>query len=161
MAHAFRHERNSTIDLVFVDTNVLVYARDASVPSKQRRAAEWMTELWRSRRGRISQQVLQEFYVTVTRKLRPGLPVAAARDDIRALTQWNPVVTDTAILEHAWTIEEKAGLTFWDALIVAAASSAGASTLLTEDLQDGAEIEGVFVLNPFRTAPQADRIHDR
>ena len=120
-----------------------------------------MGELWRSRRGRISQQVLQEYYVTVTRKLRPGLPVAAARDDVRALTQWNPVLTDTALLERAWIIEEKAGLAFWDALIVAAASAAEASTLLTEDLQDGAEIEGVLVVNPFRTAPEADRIQDR
>ena len=120
-----------------------------------------MSELWRSRRGRISQQVLQEYYVTVTRKLRPGLPVASARDDVRALTEWTPVVTDAALLERAWLIEEKAGLAFWDAMIVAAASAAGASTLLTEDLQDGAEIDGVLVVNPFRIAPHAERIHDR
>ena len=120
-----------------------------------------MRELWRSRSGRVSHQVLQEYYVTVTRKLRPGLPAAAARDDIRALMQWKPVVTDAALIEHAWTIEEKSDLAFWDALIVAAASVSGASTLLTEDLQDGARIDGVLVVNPFHQAPPSEQIHDR
>ena len=152
--------RSCTIANVFVDTNVLVYARDSSDPVKQARAAEWMGELWRSRTGRISHQVLQEYYVTVTRKLRPGLPVATAREDVRALLEWKPVITDGALLERAWTIEEKAGLTFWDALIVAAAAASGASSLLTEDLQDGALVGDVLVVNPFRSAP-SERIHDR
>jgi predicted nucleic acid-binding protein len=119
-----------------------------------------MSRLWQSRSGRVSQQVLQEYYVTVTRKLRPGLPPATARDDVRALAHWNPVVTDMPLIEHAWTIEEKIGLSFWDALIVAAASFSGASTLLTEDLQEGADIGGVLIVNPFRTSPEAT-IHDR
>jgi predicted nucleic acid-binding protein len=138
-----------------------VYARDLSDPAKQKSAAEWMAELWRSRTGRISHQVLQEYYVTVTRKLRPGLPVAAAREDIRALTQWKPVVTDAGLIERAWTIEERFRLAFWDALIVAAASASGASTLLTEDLQEGADLGGVLVVNPFRRGPRGERVHDR
>lgn len=154
-------ERSFTIAPVFVDTNVLVYARDASDPEKQRSAAQWMTELWRSREGRISHQVLQEYYVIVTRKLRPGLPVAMARDDVRALTQWKPVVTDAALIERAWVIEGKSGLAFWDALIVAAASASSASTLLTEDLQEGATIDGVLIVNPFRNAGPEAQIHDR
>ena len=156
-----RSERSFTIANVFVDTNVLVYARDSSDPVKQKRAAEWMRELWRSRNGRISHQVLQEYYVTVTRKLRPGLPTAAAREDIRALMEWKPVVTDAALIERAWTIEEKSDITFWDALIVAAAAVSGSSTLLTEDLQDGAHLDGVLVVNPFRSAPAEQQIQDK
>jgi predicted nucleic acid-binding protein len=120
-----------------------------------------MEHLWQSKAGRLSQQVLHEYYVTVTRKLRPGLPAAMARQDVRALTQWSPVATDPALIERAWVIEDRYGLAFWDALIVAAAAASGASTLLTEDLQEGAEIDGVLVVNPFRTAPAPQRIHDR
>lgn len=120
-----------------------------------------MADLWRSRDGRTSQQVLQEYYVTVTRKLRPGLPPGLAREDVRALLQWNPVVTDAALFERAWTIEERNRLSFWDALIVAAASVSGASALLTEDLQEGAEIEGVLIVNPFTAPPSSERVHDR
>jgi predicted nucleic acid-binding protein len=139
---------------------VLVYARDSSEPEKQRRAAEWMGELWRSRGGRISQQVLHEYYVTVTRKLSPGLSAAVARQDVRALLQWRPVPADGELLERAWAIEDRYRLSFWDALIVAAAVASGAGMLLTEDLQEGTEIDGVLVVNPFRTAPGDDRIHD-
>lgn len=120
-----------------------------------------MDHLWRSRAGRISQQVLHEYYVTVTRKLRPGLPAAMAREDVRALMQWGPVAADLAQIERAWTIEDRYGFAFWDALIVAAASASGASTLLTEDLKEGAEIDGVLVVNPFRTAPDPETVHDR
>lgn len=120
-----------------------------------------MEHLWRSRAGRISQQVLHEYYVTVTRKLRPGLPPAVAREDIRALMQWSPVVTGQDLIERAWVIEDRSRLAFWDALIVAAAAASGASMLLTEDLREGAEIDGVLVVNPFRTAPTPEEIHDR
>lgn len=161
MARACRAERSSTIALVFVDTNVLVYARDSSDSGKQKMAARWMTELWRSRNGRISHQVLHEYYVTVTRKLRPGLPAAIAREDVRSLMQWSPVPEDATLIERAWMVEEKFDLAFWDAMIVAAAATARAAVLLTEDLQEGAEIDGVLVVNPFRTAPAEDTIHDR
>ena len=70
---------------VFVDSNVLACARDAANQDKQRQASAWMTELWRSRQGRLSIQVLAEYYVTVTRKLRPGLDQETARQDVRAL----------------------------------------------------------------------------
>lgn len=145
---------------MFVDTNVLVYARDSSEPEKNRAAMAWMRELWQSRSGRLSHQVLQEYYVTVTRKLRPGLPPAIARDDVRSLMEWDPVQPCPALVEHAWTIEERYGLSFWDALIVAAAAASGAAKLLSEDLQAGASIEGVSIVNPFR-APAADRVNDR
>ncbi len=139
---------------------MLVYARDSSEPEKQRAAMAWMRELWQSRSGRLSQQVLQEYYVTVTRKLRPGLPPALARDDVRSLMRWDPVLPGPALVEHAWAIEERHGLSFWDAMIVAAAAATGAAKLLTEDLQSVAEIEGLSIVDPFRTTP-SDRIHDR
>jgi predicted nucleic acid-binding protein len=136
---------------VFVDTNVLVYARDASEPEKQAVARGWMEHLWTSTSGRLSVQVLQEFYVTVTRKLRPGLPPDEARADVRALAAGRPIRIDEAMVEAAWRVEDRLGLSFWDALIVSAAQAAGCVTLLTEDLQHGLEIDGLVVADPFRT----------
>lgn len=140
---------------VFVDTNVLVYARDASEPQKQPRAAEWVEHLWRVREGRVSVQVLEEYYVTVTRKLKPGLPPEQARSDVRDLSAWRPVAVDPALVEAAWSIEDRFGLSFWDALVVAAARAAGCGHLLTEDLQHGSDIDGVLVVDPFVTPVSA------
>jgi predicted nucleic acid-binding protein len=86
---------------VFVDTNVLVYSRDTAELDKHRKAAGWMTHLWNTRQGRLSYQVLQEFYVTVTEKLDPGLDRAAARRVVRSLLPWRPVPIDTRVLEGA------------------------------------------------------------
>lgn len=137
-------------DLVFVDTNVLVYARDATYPRKQERAARWMKRLWHDRTGRLSYQVLQEFYTTVTVKLRPGLTPKAARREVRTLTSWNPIVIDQSVLERAWTVQDRHRLSWWDALIVGAAQLSGCRSLLTEDLQDGQRLGDVTVVNPFR-----------
>lgn len=139
---------------VFVDTNVLVYARDASEPGKQARAAEWMRHLWATRRGRVSYQVLQEYFVTVTQKLRPGLAPDLARRDIRSLAAWGPVSTDLAVMEGAWDLQDRRSLSWWDALVVSAARVAGCDVLLTEDLQPGEDFGGLVVVNPFQRAPQ-------
>ena len=136
---------------VFVDTNVLVYARDASDLEKQGTAAAWIEHLWTSAAGRLSIQVLQEYYVTTTRKLDPGLPAEEARQDVRDLAAWRPVRIDEAIIEAAWRIEDRYRLSFWDSLIVSAAQTAGCEVLLTEDLQHGLEIEGLVVADPFQT----------
>ena len=133
----------------FVDTNILVYARDAAEPVKQARAMELMRLLWESRLGRVSQQVLQEYYVTVTRKLKPGLPTADARDDIAALLAWRPLAPSGATLSKAWEIEDRFGLSWWDSLIVASALENRCTRLLSEDLQDGMHIEGLHIRNPF------------
>jgi len=137
---------------VFVDTNVLVYARDASEPEKQPQAAAWIDHLWRTRTARLSFQVLQEYYATTTRKLAPGLTPEQARADVRDLLAWRPVSVGTELLEAAWSVEDRFGLSCWDALIVAAARIAGCEYLLTEDLQHGAELEGLQVVSPFRAA---------
>jgi len=145
----------------FVDTNVLVYARDTAEAQKQVGAAEWMAVLWRSGRGRLSMQVLNEFYYTVTRKLRPGMDAAAARFEARQLMRWDPVQVDQALLERGWRVQDRYAISFWDALIVAAAQTARCDYLLTEDLQDGQDLGGVVVLNPFFHRPGEVGLVDR
>lgn len=138
---------------VFVDTNVFVYARDGSEPEKQPRAHEWLATLWRAREGRLSFQVLQEYFVAVTRKLSPGLDREEAQADIQHLLAWRPVGVNGSTLDAAWAVERRFGLSFWETLIVASAQSAGCTNLLTEDLAHGQELDGVRVVNPFLQAP--------
>jgi predicted nucleic acid-binding protein len=139
----------------FVDTNVLVYARDASEVEKQRSAEAWLRRLWTDRSGRVSAQVLNEYYVAVTEKLKPGLDREQARADVRNLTSWRPVPLDTAVTQGAWDIQDRYGLSWWDSLVVSAAQVAGCAYLLTEDLQHGRVFDGVQVVDPFRTLPSA------
>lgn len=139
---------------IFVDTNVLVYARDASERTKQPLAMRWIEALWEGRNGRLSAQVLNEYYVTVTRKLKPGLGAREARDDVQALFAWAPLPVDAALVEAAFEIEDRFELSYWDALIVAAARLSAARYLLSEDLQEGQELDGVRVLNPFFSRPE-------
>jgi predicted nucleic acid-binding protein len=136
---------------IFVDTNVLIYALDCGDPGKQRVARAWRAELWTSRRGRVSFQVLQEFYVKVTRKWPEARE--QARAEVRDLLAWRLVSADAEVLERGWKIQDRYRLSFWDAMVVAAAHSASCSYVLTEDLQADQEIDGVLVVNPFRTAP--------
>lgn len=133
---------------------MLVYARDTAAAGKQEAAHRWMEHLWVERSGRLSYQVLSEFYVTVTTKLKPGMDAADARRDIRALTSWRPVETDGAVMDGAWLIQDRYGLSWWDALIVSAAQAAECAFLLTEDLQEGQDLDGVRVVNPFSTPPE-------
>ena len=139
---------------VFVDTNVLVYARDLSVPRKQERAYEWMSALWASRLGRTSVQVLNEYYVTVTRKLSPALPAKDARTDVGDLRAWVPMPISASLLDSAFAAEDRFGLSYWDSLIVAAAQAAGCDYLLTEDLQDGQRLDSLTVVDPFAHQPE-------
>ena len=136
---------------VFVDTNVLLYAVDAGDPRKQRAAMAWRNELWRSRRGRVSYQVLQEFYAQAVRK--SPRQAEAARAEVRDLFAWNPIAVDEAVIETAWGLQERYSLSFWDALIAAAAHALGCTFLLTEDLSHGQLLDGVRVVDPFRVAP--------
>ena len=138
---------------VFVDTNVLLYAIDVTNPAKREMARSWREQLWLSRRGRVSVQVLQEFYANVIRK-HP-----AARDQARAeilnLLAWRPVAMDTDILSLGWQLQDRFQLSFWDSLIVAAAKSSSCKFLLTEDLQSGQDLDGITVLDPFSAEPSA------
>ena len=138
---------------VFVDSNVLLYAMDEADPRKQQAARIWRTELWKNRLGRISFQVLSEFYVNAVRKL-PGAR-DEARAEVRDLLAWNPVTADAALVEQGWKIQDRYQLSYWDALIVAAAKASSCGYLLTEDLQAGQKFDGIEVLNPFLRGPQS------
>lgn len=138
---------------IFVDTNVLVYARDRRDPGKHERARDWVGFLWETRRGRLSRQVLHEYYVTVTRKLRPGLRAEEARSDVRALSHWLVPTDPLTLLESAWACEDRCSLSFWDALLVAAAQGMGCRFVLSEDLPVGQDLHGVRVVSPFAAAP--------
>lgn len=134
---------------VFVDTNVLIYAHDADAGPKHEVAAASIRELWSSRRGVLSTQVLQEFYVNVTRKIASPLPRAEAREVITTYGVWPMIEVNVADVVRASEIEERYQLSFWDGLIVAAAEKGGAEILLTEDLSQGQRFGGVVVKNPF------------
>ena len=138
---------------VFVDTNVLVYTRDASEPATQRRANSWMLAHWESRSGHVSVQVLNEYYITVTRKLSPAMPDTDARADVRDLQAWNPIPVDTGLIAAAWTIQDRYSLSYWDAFIVAAAQRADCEYLLTEDPQDVQRLDTVTVADLFAHSP--------
>lgn len=138
---------------VFVDSNVFLYALDEADRSKQRAAQHWRSELWRSRLGRVSFQVLGEFYVNVLR-IRPKAR-EEARAEIRDLLAWNPIATDAILLESGWRIQDRYQLSYWDALIVAAAKAASCRYLLTEDLQAGQKLDGIEVVNPFLREPES------
>src|SRR5437016_3040095 len=133
---------------VFVDTNILLYAVDDTDPRKHKVARDWRAELWKSRLGRVSFQVLSEFYVNAVR-LKPAAN-DQARAEVRELLTWNPVVVDAAVIERGWKLQDRYQLSSWDSLIVAAAKAASCGFLLTEDLQDGQKLDGVEVVNPFR-----------
>jgi predicted nucleic acid-binding protein len=135
-------------DRIFVDTNILVYAHDADAGDKHAAAAGAVADLWESRGGIISTQVLQELYVALTRKVVSPVKRNVARRLIRNYLTWELVVNDGAILLHASEIEGNYRLSFWDGLIVAAAYSKNASVIFTEDLNHGQIIEGIRIHNP-------------
>ena len=145
---------------VFVDTDVLVYARDATDEHKQTQADQWMTHLWRSRTGRLSYQVLMEYFLTMTREFDPGLDPAAAREDIRDLLAWRPLPFDETALEGAWSLYEDHDLPWWDAVVVATAQAGGCRFFLTADLAHGRQFDGLEVINPFEDPPTQYTVHD-
>jgi predicted nucleic acid-binding protein len=136
--------------LTFVDTNVLVYAHDRSEARRQPLAKAALDGLWDRRTGVLSTQILQEFYVVATRKFDPPMTRPAARELVGVYAAWPVVQVDTALILTASELEERHQLSFWDALVVEAARRAGATRLLTEDLQDGLLVGGVRIENPFR-----------
>ena len=136
-------------DKVFVDTNILVYAHDLDASVKHDQAAEIVGQLWESRNGVLSTQVLQEFYVTLTRKVSSTLSKLQARKLVQKYSNWQVVLNDSAIISQASEIEESYNLSFWDALIISAAYSQNVPMILTEDLTHGQIIEGILIENPF------------
>ena len=133
----------------FVDTNILIYAHDLDAGAKHQCAAGVIRKLWESGGGTISTQVLQEFYVNVTQKIPQPLPYSVAQRLIQHYFAWNVEINDAQSTLQASEIQERYQLSFWDALIIAAAYEAGTTKLLTEDLTHGQVIEGISIENPF------------
>lgn len=136
------------MNVEFIDTNLLVYAYNGDAGSKGVTAAELVKRLWRERSGRLSTQVLHEFFHTMTRKYR--LPVVDARAIVGELAEWDPVVITTPMTLDAIDLSARWQTSFWDGLILAAARSAGATLLWTEDLAHGQRYGAVEVRSPFR-----------
>jgi len=132
----------------FFDTNVLVYADDKAAPAKQRRALELAAEHRRSGTGVVSLQVLQEYFVTATRKL--NVDARVARRKVELLAEFDVGSPDVRDVLAAIDLYRLHGINFWDALIIRSAQQAGCSVLLSEDMQGAREIAGVQIVDPFR-----------
>lgn len=133
----------------FVDTNILIYAYDASAGRKHEVAYSRLADLWSSETAMISTQVLQEFYVNITRKIAKPLTAKAARAILEDLSRMEVIAPDSNAILSAIDLHQEYKLSFWDALIVMTAYLGAAETLLTEDLNNGQIIKGVKIVNPF------------
>jgi predicted nucleic acid-binding protein len=140
------------VERFFFDTNVLIYWLDTSDAAKNAAARRWVAAIWENRRGRISWQVLNEFYSIGTRKL--GSPSPAVRQLVEAYSTWTPITFDLPMLQRAWHWMDRASVSYWDALIVAAAEMAGCRYLLSEDFQAGRRFGELTVVNPFVACPE-------
>ena len=137
-------------DKVFIDTNILVYAHDKDSGGKHSIALAIIKDLWEKRMGVISNQVLQEFYIGVTRKIQKPIGKSEAREILRAYICWDIKEISPVSIIRATEIEEKYRISFWDALVIVAAYEAKCEKILTEDLNSGQIIEGVRIVNPFK-----------
>jgi predicted nucleic acid-binding protein len=136
--------------VTFVDSNILIYAHDLDAGEKRERAVTRLQDLWDTGTGRLSVQVLQEFYVNATRKLATPVARSTAREVIKTYGVWVPRATTVETVTRATNIAEFAQLSFWDALIVASAEDVGAEEILSEDLNDQQVIAGIRIINPFK-----------
>lgn len=136
---------------IFVDTNVLVYLFDVGAPTKQRHVQEIFSSQKQQKHLVLSTQVLQEFYVAVTRKLAVPLDPAKAFQAVQDLSVLPVIQIDPRLILLAIQRSQAARLSFWDALILEAALIAGAALLYSEDFQDGQVIGDLRIMNPFTT----------
>jgi predicted nucleic acid-binding protein len=136
----------------FVDTNILVYAEDRDSKHKHHVARTLVVDLWDSREGVVSVQVLQEFYVNVTKKLKRPLSVAKAKEIVEEYLTWTVIDNTGRMVVDAIEFQRKTQLSFWDSLIVQAAIEAGCDRLYSEDMNSGQRYGSVVVVNPFKKA---------
>lgn len=145
----------ATREPVFVDTSVLILSEDGALPEAREQAMAVLRLLWQQRRGRLSTQVLNDFYRLVTTRIQPPMPNGDARAEVRRYQRWQPWAIDHATVESAWSIESRFGLPYADALIVAAAKAQGCSRLLSLELKHELQLDSVQILNPLLMAPEA------
>jgi len=143
-----------TPDRVFVDTNVLLYARDDRYPDKQRAAVHWLATLAHREALIVSPQILGEFHNAILRG-RVGVDEAEMRRVIAALQPFSHGTTDLELIAQAWTIRKETAFQWWDCVILAAAIRAGCRYLLSEDYQHDRTVRGTTILNPFTVGPEA------
>lgn len=142
--------RISTTVPSFVDTNILVYAEDRDAKTKHEVARDLVVKLWGERSGVLSVQVLQEFYVNVTRKLKKPLSSAKALEVVEEYLTWTVVENTGKLLTTAIELQQKTQLSFWDAMVVQAAIDRGCDTLYSEDMNAGQRFGPLVVVNPFK-----------
>ena len=134
----------------FVDINVLVYAEDADAKDKHIIARDLLLQRWRDRDGVVSIQVLQEFYVTVTRKLKKPLTSARALEIVEEYLTWTVVENTGHLLVEAIRLQQRSKLSYWDAMVVQAAISSGCERMYSEDLNAGQRFGSLVIDNPFK-----------
>lgn len=142
-----------SVDRAFVDTNVLIYAHDSTAGDKHERARRILEDLWESRTGFLSVQVLQEFFVNVTRKIPKPLSTSEAKEVIADLSRWRVHVPAPDDVLGAIGVHVQTSISFWDAMVIRSAAEMGCDVLYSEDLNDGQSYAGVLVKNPFRDEP--------
>lgn len=148
------------IGVAFVDSNILIYAHDLDAGVKRERAAAKLRELWNSGTGRLSIQVLQEFYVNATQKLATPIARSTAREIVKTYGVWVRHATTVETVTRAAEISDLARISFWDALIVASAEEVDADELLSEDLNTGQSIVGIRITNPLDGSYMSSEVHD-
>jgi predicted nucleic acid-binding protein len=147
-----------TAPLVFVDSGVLLATFDARDAQCQAAARAWVAWCWRQRTGRISTQVLNELYngavnafgLTESTTITP----AHVRLQVRRLREWQPPHLDRYAVDGAWDLQDRYGLSYWNALIVSSAQQQGCAYLLSLELPAGQQFDGLQVLDPRSTQPQ-------
>ena len=139
-------------DKYFVDTNILMYAHDTAAGAKHERARALVEELWRDRSGVVSTQVLQELSVNLRRKVGRPLDTKATREIVADYLTWQVIVNAGESILGALDLEERYQVSFWDALVLHAASASGVDVVYSEDLADGQTYGSVRVVNPLRPA---------
>lgn len=144
--------------VAFVDSNVLIYAHDLDAGVKRERAVAKLRELWGSGTGRLSVQVLQEFYVNAIQKLATPIARSTAREIVKTYGVWVRHATTVDTVTRATEICDLARISFWDALIVASAEDVAADEILSEDLNAGQSIVGIRIVNPLNAGHM--EVHD-
>lgn len=137
-------------DKWFLDTNLLVYAYDTQDRRKLTIAQEWVEKSIRTGKGVLSAQVLSEFFVVVTRRIKNPLPAGEAQECIHIFGRLEVVEIDRLLVHQSIDLHRQYRVSYWDAMIIAAAERAGCSKVLSEDLNEGQRYNAIEIQNPFR-----------